>query len=476
VAYSMLLKRDRRSGRYHFRLQVPDDLRQLLGWELKRSLGTTNLAEAKKRYPAALEWAQGCLDDARRVLAERQHEVDHEALEDAYEASVTPAWREYDYAVRHGGRGDRRQEAADITEGEPEKWRRPFRSTPLGKLLRIEHPPQGDLLPHVPGGASSGAARRPGGVTVGAVFDAWFAERKPPERTRYEWQRAINALARHLGHPDAGALPVSEVTREALVAWKGALLAEGKLSGKTVKNRLDVIHALFNYALDNALMSGTNPAKGVKVAARQDPAARRLPYSEADAQLILAASRRETRDSKRWLPWLLLFTGTRLDEACQLMVADVRQDPEAGWYLDIHHGAPGEGKRLKNLGSARRVPLHRQIVAEGFLEYVAGLPAGSTLWPDLTPDRFGSRGGTATKVLGRWVRSLGITDPRKVLHSACHRFKDVCRAAGVPKDVHDALTGHTAGDVGSTYGLGHNLATLRDAVDRLPAVALPGST
>jgi hypothetical protein len=36
------------------------------------------------------------------------------------------------------------------------------------------------------------------------------------------------------------------------------------------------------------------------------------------------------------------------------------------------------------------------------------------------------------------------------------------------QDSHDALTGHVAGDVGSTYGLGHTLLTLKRAVDRLP--------
>jgi hypothetical protein len=91
----MLLKRDKRSGIYRFRLQVPDDLRNagLLGWEITRSLRTTNLAEAKRRYPAALAWAQGQLDAARKALAQQQREVTEEELEDAYDASVTRAWR-----------------------------------------------------------------------------------------------------------------------------------------------------------------------------------------------------------------------------------------------------------------------------------------------------------------------------------------------------------------------------------------------
>ena len=76
---------------------------------------------------------------------------------------------------------------------------------------------------------------------------------------------------------------------------------------------------------------------------------------------------------------------------CQLRKEDIREDALAGWYMAVHHGAPGEGRRLKNLGSARMLLLHRQVVEEGFIEYVAKLPAGSSLWPDLMPDRFGSR-------------------------------------------------------------------------------------
>jgi integrase len=306
-------------------------------------------------------------------------------------------------------------------------------------------------------------------------FRAWVAERQPPERTRYEWRRVVDFLARHLGHHDASELPAQDVTKASLVSWKAALLAEGR-SGKTVKNRVDVIRALFNYALDNGIVEPAygNPAKGLKVATPADPAGRRMPYSDEDAKTILKATRRET-GAKRWLMWLLLFTGARLDEVCQLTKADIKQDPslvrelgpEAGWYLDIHHGAPGEGRRLKNLGSARRVPVHQQVIDEGFLEYVTGLPEG-TLWPDLRPDAFGSRGGTATKIIGRWVRSLGIMDKRKVLHSARHRMALKLREAdGINRDVAEAILGHAPVGVHGQYGGAPSLLTMRKAIDKL---------
>ena len=38
----------------------------------------------------------------------------------------------------------------------------------------------------------------------------------------------------------------------------------------------------------------------------------------------------------------------------------------------------------------------------------------------------------------------------------------------MPKDQHDALTSHVGGDVGDSYGSGHSLRTLADAIRKLP--------
>ena len=137
--------------------------------------------------------------------------------------------------------------------------------------------------------------------------------------------------------------------------------------------------------------------------------------------------------------------------------------------MDINADHPS--KSLKNIGSVRRLPLHPAVIEEGFLHYVRSLPKDGPLFPDLKPDRFGRRGGNGTKTIGRWVRSLGITDKRKAPnHSWRHRFKDVCRAAGIPKEIHDALTGHVSGEVGDRYGSeGYPLKRLAEAVKKLPS-------
>jgi integrase len=313
---------------------------------------------------------------------------------------------------------------------------------------------------------SPDAPRKPSGLTFTSLLDAWKIERKPNSKTKYEWYRIMGLLADRLGHDDP-----TRVTKADIVGWKAALLASGK-SPKTVGNHLMAAAALFAQAIRNDQMT-VNPAKGVTL--RGDKGAtKRLPYTDEDAKALLVAARGET-GARRWVPWLLAFTGARLEEICQSLVGDVRSEGGIP-YLDINADDPG--KSLKNAGSARRVPLHPAIIAEGFIEYVKGLPSkpggdkDSPLFPDMAPDVFGRRGGNATKIIGRWVRRQGITDPRKAPnHSWRHRFKDVCRNAGVEKSVHDALTGHTSGEVGDKYGLGYSLPTLAAAVGKLPSPA-----
>lgn len=163
-----------------------------------------------------------------------------------------------------------------------------------------------------------------------------------------------------------------------------------------------------------------NPATGIEVAAKEKAGNRRLPYTEEDAELLLRLARAE-KGARRWVPWLLAFTGARLEEVCQSLVRDIRESKDV-WYLDIN--SDHETKSLKNAGSVRKVPLHPALIEEGFLDYVRTLPADGPLFPDLSPDRFGRRGGNGTKIIGRWVRASGITNPRKAPnHAWRHRFK-----------------------------------------------------
>jgi hypothetical protein len=307
----------RRHGVIWYRLHVPEKLRPLLGWEIKKTLKTSDWEEARSRAPAVAMWAQQKLDAARAKLDQQQQERwcgDYlDALDDAYEESLAPAWRSWDYARKHGD--------IDLDDEPDEKWQQPFSKTRLARLLGISRALDVEAaIERVTAGEPAGQQARTA-VTLSGLLQAWAAEREPPARTLDAWTRILNRLIKHIGHEDP-----ERLMRRDLIGWKDLLLTSG-LARRSVKVHLAAVSTIFNHALLNDRLTRTdNPAKGVRVAKRDDPADKRRPFSDAEAVLVLKAARSEKRASMRWLPILLAFTGARLDELCGASKADIRSD------------------------------------------------------------------------------------------------------------------------------------------------------
>jgi len=229
------------------------------------------------------------------------------------------------------------------------------------------------------------------------------------------------------------------------VRWKAHLLAQG-LSPRTIKDgKLAPVAAMFAWALRDRKIQA-NPAADVDLTVKQKPGQGRRGYSDEEASLILRAAKSE-RGVLKWLPWLCAFTGARISELCQLRRSDLVQLGSV-WCIKL---VPEAGS-LKNVGSERTVPLHPALIAEGFVQFVH---SGKTafVFPELVPDRFGSRGGSGTKLVGRWIRGLGLNDPRLApSHSWRHRLKTLARRHGLAPDAVDAITGHARKTVGDQYG------------------------
>jgi integrase len=97
------------------------------------------------------------------------------------------------------------------------------------------------------------------------------------------------------------------------------------------------------------------------------------------------------------------------------------------------------------------VPIHSAVIALGFLDYVR-----TVKWPKLFPrikvDSIGRWAGNWSKWFGRYRADIGLGGRWRDFHSFRHGFKSACRGAGIAKEVHDEISGHENGDVGSGYG------------------------
>ena len=87
------------------------------------------------------------------------------------------------------------------------------------------------------------------------------------------------------------------------------------------------------------------------------------------------------------MPWIGAYTGARISEICQLRAEDVSKVEDI-WCIKI---LPEAGL-LKTVGSERVVPVHPALIKIGLLEFVGKAKSGP-LFEDLSPDKFGKRGG-----------------------------------------------------------------------------------
>lgn len=302
------------------------------------------------------------------------------------------------------------------------------------------------------------------------------------ELTKRRVKEYSDALVRIPAHLPArlAKLPVPELLKQDLSAYP--LRAAG-----TINKSFQLISAIIEAAKKESHLEEAagwpNHFRSVQIEADSTAEEGRLPFSSDDLRMIFVAGpvhglgqrfRGGGGEAQFWLPLLALFTGARLAELAQLRTCDIQVDGSGVAYLDI---STSGGRSVKTRTSIRKLPIHSELRRIGFLKYVEGVRATSgdesaDLWPEVQSAEGRARSAAFSQWFNDYIRrkAIGIGDPRKVLHSFRHQFKDMCRDAGVSEDVHDALTGHRAGaSVGRKYGSGHSVSRLATELDKIVA-------
>lgn len=117
--------------------------------------------------------------------------------------------------------------------------------------------------------------------------------------------------------------------------------------------------------------------------------------------------------------------------------------------------------------SVRRVPIHRELVRCGLLEYLKALPPGQ-LFPGLKPG--GPDGKLSWYFTRRYTdfrRSVGIDRPRVSFHSFRKNVTTALDNAGVPNADIAALIGHERGFTLDVYSKGLEPKRLRGIVEKV---------
>ena len=354
-------------------------------------------------------------------------------------------------------------------------------------------------------------------ITLKAMLEAHIKKTQPQPTSEYDMRLAVRRLLAFLQVEN---IDMSKITFEQSEAFNLALrklpvrmsakdwnrglpaLIEDYDTGKdsrpriaapTVAKVINLLAAMQRSALKRGRV-GEAVFSGLVSRADRKPVTPRLPFSAQHITTIFSSplftgcagpkdwKRRGdfiVDDHRRWIPIIAATMGVRLEEAGQLLVADVRQQ-DGVKYLEITElddESPEQSKNVKTSSSRRRVPLHPALIASGFQDYVeARRDAGDTrLFPKLKQNAKKK----LTAKFSQWFNqeflpSVGLEARNRRFHSFRHYIIDRAREADFVKDdVRRALFGHTHGSAHDRYGNGFSLRVLNEAMAQVEIAGFP---
>ena len=473
------------NGRYYFRMAIPAPLRSAFGGkrEIKQALGTADRDTAKRLIPDHTKAAQSALREAESAIA-GQPATPAAPVSVKSQAALERERARWEFEQEQAELADAEQSDRDseIEALEPIMDAIEAGSVPdaptadivrAGQLLAIHQRQMGDIrvqeaeskrdrasenrIQAVQSGPDT--AEPAGSITK--LYERWASSGSGNAKTVSRWRSRVAALVEHLGHDDA-----AKVRRADLNAWTEALVAKGLTKKTILAGYVPAIRVPFNVAFEDGIIP-INPASGLKVRAPKVVKLRERDLTDDEAATILKATMgpqpamlaEDHARARRWVPWLLAYTGARVGEITQLRAMDIQQE-DGIWFIHI---TPEAGS--VKTAEARKVPLHSHLIEQGFAEFARA--------KDETPLFYRKGAGShihpASKVragdLAKWVRSLGVTAPQPN-HGWRHRFKSQAFAVKMDSDAADIMQGHVPRVEAGRYGQ-RGLPRLRDELEKL---------
>jgi integrase len=315
--------------------------------------------------------------------------------------------------------------------------------------------------------------------SIMGLVNLWELDRKPRNpQTRAALERFVRRFVAVIGDIEPRA-----VTPEHALRFRDKMEAEGQ-TPVNIRKMIKKLRSLFNVGVNERACS-VNPfynirARGLSRLRDQDDSKKpwtrdqlRTIWTRIDEMGQGTRTRRSERIRKDTavVVKILMFTGARPGEICQLYVDDVLK-VDGVWCIRIK-ADDARHQSVKNRHSARIVPLPSQV-RELVLEQVkARKEAGEER---LFCFKFNASKRSyldpCTKAFSDFVRgTLVYTDPRQTLHSFRHSHTDAMKTAGLPDGIRYQIAGRERGKGSEAgYGQGVDAKTLAKWMGRVKPI------
>ncbi|MDN3682048.1 site-specific integrase [Vibrio tapetis subsp. quintayensis] len=175
---------------------------------------------------------------------------------------------------------------------------------------------------------------------------------------------------------------------------------------------------------------------------------------------------RQKLNYQYWVPLICLLSSMRPNECCQLRNVDVQTiDGVLCFVLSNEHSS----QSLKSKTAKRTIPVHKQLIARGFQQYLNLVKTEEWLFPELTyTERAKFYGKVDSWFRRQFTEKMALTKQAKSFYSFRHTFIDFYAKNGGIQPIHRQLVGHLNGDItNDVYGSKFSVLELKKEIDRV---------
>jgi integrase len=272
------------------------------------------------------------------------------------------------------------------------------------------------------------------------------------------------------------------LTKAAAKQYRAEVLASD-VSQETKNRNLYRVHTIVNFGvnhheLDARMLPELKMPKS-NGRGKNSRAKSYLPFEQDELALLFHSTAYKTNSFKKpshyWLPLLGLYTGARLEELAELNLSAFKTvEKIPALILSDLRTTPGG----KNEYAPRQVPIHKELIKAGLLQYAETLRAAGhdRLFPDIEAAARDGYGKRATVDFTAYRRSVGVGQSeghrsRQVFHSFRATLAGKFYHHGIDGDLSRRLTGHAAIDVHQGTYLGAASIPIKRAAEAMDEIS-----
>lgn len=407
----MLLKR---KNTYYFRWQIPKDLRSHLGYELIRSLRTSDKSQALLQMANYVELVQLIKDTRRLMLLKKLTQESYWNGIESIRLKIADENVTFD--------------SMSALVSTPN----PLKSNAVIKLSIFINDEFFQYKKARAGGLSDKAERdyRIDFTKIVAVI-----EDKP--LNLYRKQDMQECLSKVLLLPTKNKKPYNKMTYDQILEL-GEIPEEDLVSLSTADHVKKKLQGIFNTAMDLDLVS-KNPTDKLDWKAPKKGFGN---YTDKEVKVLFEEAQKEV-GWKKWFVSIGALSGCRLSEVIHLRGKDLIRDVDTGIY---YFNITTEAGSLKTDAASRKVPIHSKLLDIGLIDYRDSVGAKRL---------FGVKDKAATAWYSRFRERCGVAhinnkNERRVFHSFRHWVITQARAKVGKDALIQQVVGHEKTSAGTT--------------------------